>query len=105
MPIAAFAHWLKGAGVQLMYLSCSRSSSGAAALELAASNVPMTIGFNWDLDDRKAVDFAREFYSELLKAWPQVSTAFGKARRTLYHMHERGDPIWAAPVLIAQTQK
>ena len=104
MTIATFAHWLEGAGVQLVYLSCSHSGSGAAALELAR-NVPMTIGFNWDIGDQKAAVFAREFYSELLEAWPQVSPALSKARRNLYHMFDRGDPIWAAPVLIAQAQE
>src|SRR5262249_11212893 len=58
VPIATVAEWLEGSGVQLVYLSCCRSSSSAVANELAARNVPLTIGFNWDLDDAKAVEFA-----------------------------------------------
>jgi hypothetical protein len=102
VPIATVADWLEGSGVQLVYLSCCRSSSAAAATELAARNVPLTIGFNWDLDDGKAVEFARDFYTELLAAQFKVCHAFGKARRNLYGYFAGGDPIWAAPVLIAQ---
>jgi hypothetical protein len=102
VPIATVAEWLNGSGVQLVYLSCCRSSSGAAATELATRNVPLTIGFNWDLEDEKALEFARDFYTELLDGQFQVCKAFGKARRKLHGTFDGGDPIWASPVLIAQ---
>jgi FtsZ-binding cell division protein ZapB len=102
VPIATVADWVEGSGVQLVYLSCCRSSAAAAALELAAHNVPITIGYNWNLSDSKAVDFARDFYTELLNARLKVCPAFSKARRQLYRLFRGGDPIWAAPVLIAQ---
>jgi hypothetical protein len=105
VPAATVADWLEGSGVQLIYLSCCRSSAAAAALELAAHNVPLTIGFNWDLDDKKAVDFARDFYTELLDAELKVCPAFSKARRNLHGYFNGGDPIWAAPVLIAQPEE
>jgi hypothetical protein len=101
-PIGSVAEWLRGSDVQLVYLSCCRSSSGDAASELAALKVPLTIGFNWNLDDSKAVDFATNFYTELMAARFKVCEAFRKARRTLYQYFNGGDPIWAAPVLIAQ---
>ena len=62
----------------------------------------MTIGFHWDLDDSKAVDFAKNFYTELLETDLQVCTAMCRTRRKLYEKHEAGDPIWASPVLVAQ---
>jgi hypothetical protein len=105
VPVATVADWLEGSAVQLVYLSCCRSSAAAAALELAARYVPLTIGFNWDLDDKKAVDFARDFYTELLSAELKVCPAFSKARRNLYGYFAGGDPIWAAPVLIAQPEE
>jgi hypothetical protein len=105
VPVATFADWLDGSGVQLVFLSCCRSSSAAAASELAARNVLLTIGFNWDLDDAKAVDFARDFYTELLASQLKVCDAFGKARRKLHRTFDGGDPIWAAPVLIAQPEE
>jgi CHAT domain-containing protein len=105
VPIATVAEWLDKSGVQLVYLSCCRSSAASAALELARSDVPLTIGFNWNLDDEKAVDFARDFYGELLnEARLKVCVAFSRARRTLYRYFSGGDPIWAAPVLIAQPE-
>jgi hypothetical protein len=102
VPIATVATWFAEAGVQLVYLSCCRSSAAPAALEFARNKVPMTIGFHWDLDDSKAVDFAKNFYRELLDARLKVCPAFSKARRKLYDYYEGGDPIWASPVLVAQ---
>jgi hypothetical protein len=102
VPIAAVATWLAKAGVQLVYLSCCRSSAAPAALEFARNKIPMTIGFHWDLEDGKAVDFAKNFYGELLEAGLKVCPAFREARRRLYQEHEGGDPIWACPVLVAQ---
>jgi hypothetical protein len=102
VPIATVASWLEKSGVQLVYLSCCRSSAARAALELARNDVPMTIGFHWDLDDSKAVDFAESFYDELLKTDLKVCQAMRRVRRKLYERHENGDPIWASPVLVAQ---
>ncbi|WP_442579087.1 CHAT domain-containing protein [Mesorhizobium sp. ASY16-5R] len=102
VTIAEVASWLAGTSVQLVYLSCCRSSAAKAAIELANIGVPMTIGFNWDLDDVKAVDFAKEFYEALLESQLQVCTAFRKARLTLHNRHEVYDGIWASPVLVAQ---
>src|SRR5262249_39104441 len=65
VPIAMVADWLKDTSVQLVYLSCCRSSAVQAAKEFADNKVPMTIGFSWDLDDSKAVDFTHFFYQEL----------------------------------------
>jgi hypothetical protein len=103
VPIAKVARWLAQAGVELIYLSCCRSSAPEAAFELAGNNMPMTIGFSWDLDDGKAVDFARTFYAELLTARLKVCPAFLETRRKLYSEHKHGDPIWASPVFIAQS--
>jgi hypothetical protein len=103
VPIGVVAGWLKSAGVQLVHLSCCRSSAARAATEFAQHGIPMTIGFTWDLDDRKAVDFTREFYTELLNdSRLNVCAAFAAARRHLLKQHESGDPIWASPVLVAQ---
>jgi hypothetical protein len=62
----------------------------------------MAIGFHWDLDDSKAPVFAREFYKELLDSKLKVCPAISKARKKLFIEHDKGDPIWASPVLIAQ---
>jgi hypothetical protein len=102
VPIARVASWLKHAGTQLVYLSCCRSSAASAALEFARYDIPMAIGFHWDLDDSKAPVFAKRFYQELLDAKLKVCPAISRARRKLFEHHDRGDPIWASPVLIAQ---
>jgi hypothetical protein len=102
VPIAEVAHWLEGTSVQLVYLSCCRSSAAQAAFEFARHNIPMTIGFTWDLDDRKALDFAENFYTALLEERLKVCLAFRAARRKLHNKFQGGDPIWASPVLFAQ---
>jgi len=102
VTIAEVATWLEASGVQLVYLSCCRSGAAPAALELARNKVPMTIGFSWNLDDEKAVDFAKFFYDALLENDLKVCHAMCKARRKLYNEYDAGDPIWASPVLVAQ---
>jgi hypothetical protein len=102
VPIAKVATWLANAGVQLVYLSCCRSSAASAALEFARNNIPMAIGFHWDLNDAKAPVFARQFYDAVLNANLKVCSALSKARLELYNEYKDGDPIWASPVLIAQ---
>jgi hypothetical protein len=102
VSIATVATWLAKAGVQLAYLSCCRSSAALAALEFARNNIPMAIGFHWDLEDKRAPAFAREFYTELLSSNLKVCPAISKARRNLFDGSQGADPIWASPVLIAQ---
>lgn len=102
VSISVVAGWLAKAGVQLAYLSCCRSNAALAALELARNNIPMAIGFHWDVEDEKAPAFASEFYRELLNLDLKVCPAISKARRNLFDGSQGSDPIWASPVLIAQ---
>ena len=102
ISIATVASWLKNTSVELVYLSCCRSSASRAAAEFARNSIRTTIGFSWDLDDKKAVDFTRHFYDELLKNRFNVCSALRKARDNLHNEFEYGDPIWASPVLLAQ---
>jgi CHAT domain len=102
VSIATVASWLKNTSVELVYLSCCRSSASRAAAEFARNSIRTTIGFSWDLDDKKAVDFTREFYDELLRNRLNVCSALRKAREDLHNEFENGDPIWASPVLLAQ---
>jgi CHAT domain len=102
VPIGTVAGWLANTSIKLVYLSCCRSSASQVAVEFAKQQVPMTIGFSWDLDDEKAVDFANQFYTELQKAQLNVCSAFCRARQKLHQWHDGADPIWASPVLVAQ---
>jgi hypothetical protein len=102
VSIATVASWLRNTSVELVYLSCCRSSASRAAAEFARNSIRTTIGFSWDLDDKKAVDFTREFYNELLRNRLNVCSALRKAREDLHNEFENGDPIWASPVLLAQ---
>jgi hypothetical protein len=102
VPISTVAGWLKGTSVDLVYLSCCRSGASRAAAEFAKNSIRTAIGFSWDLVDKKAVYFARQFYDELLKNRLNVCSALRRARNDLHEEYENGDPIWASPVLFAQ---
>ena len=105
IPIAVVAGWLKDTSVDLVYLSCCRSSASRAAAEFAKNSIRTTIGFSWDLVDARAVDFSRQFYAELLESRLNVCSALGKARKGLHKVYESGDSIWASPVLFAQPRE
>jgi hypothetical protein len=102
VPVSEFAGWLRDAGVQLVYLSCCRSSASRAAFEIAEAGIPLAIGFTWDLDSKLAVKVADEFYGALINNDLKVCKAFQNARRVLSVKHGEDDPIWASPVLVAQ---
>ncbi|MDX8527004.1 CHAT domain-containing protein [Mesorhizobium sp. MSK_1335] len=102
VPIAKVAGWLAGSSVQLVYLSCCRSSAAKAAIEIASNKVPMTIGFEWNLEDEKAVEFAEAFYKSLLASDFRVCHSVRRARSELKQHYDSADSIWASPVLVAQ---
>jgi CHAT domain-containing protein len=102
ISIATVVKWLEDTSVDLVYLSCCRSSASRAAAEFARASIRTTIGFSWDLDDKKAVDFTRQFYAELLSNQLNVCSALSNAREGLHRKYQNGDPIWASPVLLAQ---
>ena len=105
VPIAVFADLLRQAGVQLAYLNCCKSSASRAAFDLANNRVPLAIGFAWDLETSKAIAFAEAFYRHLLESELKVCHAFHLARTELHSIHQEGDPIWTAPVLVAQPEQ
>jgi hypothetical protein len=104
VPIANVAKWVKATTVELVYLSCCRSSSGRAAAEFARNDVRMTIGFNWDLDNERTGRFTRIFYEELLKDGLKVCSAIRAAREKVKESEDQ-HPIWASSVLFAQPLK
>ena len=102
ISIATVADWLKDTSVDLVYLSCCRSSASRAAAEFARNSIRTTIGFSWDLEDAKAVDFTLQFYDKLLSNGLNVCSALSQARGHLHSKYKYGNPIWASPVLMAQ---
>lgn len=102
VSIEDFAELVYNSGVQLVYLSACQSNTAAAARELAWYNIPISIGFNWDLPDKRAVEFANCFYQHLLDNGLKVCVAFSKTRLRLSREYKSKDPVWAAPVMLAQ---
>jgi hypothetical protein len=67
--------------------------------------VAHVLGFRWDVEDDRAADFAKLFYSDLFG--PRSATicgAFRAACRGVYKpMQVEASPIWASPILASRT--
>jgi V8-like Glu-specific endopeptidase len=105
IPITRFAGWLKDSSVELIYLSCCRSTSARAAAEFGRNQMRVAIGFNWDLDDERTADFSQFFYEELLDRKLNVCSAIRAARDRLNRDYHGENPVWASTVLFAQPVK
>jgi hypothetical protein len=101
MSIHAFAEGVAAANARLVYLSSCEGSSANTVASLGQRGVPHVIGFRWIVDDERAAEFARLFYSELFgPKSAMISGAFRAACRGVYKPeHVEASPIWASPVL------
>jgi hypothetical protein len=101
MSIHAFAEGVAAANARLVYLSSCEGSSANTVASLGQRGVPHVIGFRWIVDDERAAEFARLFYSELFGPEAAViSSAFRAACRGVYKpQHVEASPIWASPIL------
>jgi hypothetical protein len=101
LSVHAFAEGAAAAGARLVYLSSCQGSSANAVANLAQRDIAHVIGFRWDVDDERAADFARYFYSDLFgKQSSSICNSFRTACRGVYEpMHLEASPIWASPIL------
>jgi hypothetical protein len=103
VDIKEFATWLNRAEARFVFLSSCHSSEADIAFELAHNRVPAILGFRWDVDDDKAEEHAKIFYTELLGgpcARP-LEEALLRARQEM-HGRFQSNRIWAAPMMIMQ---
>ena len=104
LDIGWFARMAGQAGARLVYLSSCQGSSARSILDLVQHGVQHAAGFRCNVDDAKAATFAADFYEALFKpsSIPAAfQTACMKARKALDDDEE--DPIWASPMLVAQS--
>ena len=101
MSVHTFAEGAAAAGARLVYLSSCQGSSANAVANLAQRDIAHVVGFRWDVDDERAADFARYFYSDLFgRQSSSICNAFRTACRGVYEpMHIEASPIWASPIL------
>lgn len=104
VPIGSFARWAGDCGARFVYLSSCRGSSSQSVQQLAAHGIPNVLGFRWDVEDDKAADFAREFYSDLLGRNEPFAKAYRNACVRLHSRVRNASPIWASPMLVMQTE-
>ena len=101
MSVHTFAEGAAAAGARLVYLSSCQGSSANAVANLAQRDIAHVIGFRWDVDDERAADFARHFYSDLFgRQSSSICNAFRTACRGVYEpKHVEASSIWASPIL------
>jgi hypothetical protein len=101
ISVHTFADGAAAAGARLVYLSSCQGSSANAVANLAQRDIAHIIGFRWDVDDERAADFARYFYSDLFgRQSSTICNAFRTACRGVYEpLHIEASPIWASPIL------
>jgi hypothetical protein len=101
MSVHTFADGAAAAGARLVYLSSCQGSSANAVANLGQRSIPHVIGFRWDVDDRRAADFAKYFYTDLFsRDSSSICGAFRTACRGVYEpMQIESSPIWASPIL------
>jgi hypothetical protein len=102
MAVHAFAEGVAAANARLVYLSSCQGSSANTVASLGQRGVPHVLGFRWNVDDERAAEFARLFYSDLFgPESAMISSAFRAACRGVYKPEqvEASSPIWASPVL------
>ena len=67
--------------------------------QLARKNIPAVLGFRWEIDDKKAHEFAIKFYEHLFGDNKLLEYAFLEARKDMYFEYPH-DRIWASPMLV-----
>lgn len=103
IDMEVFGEWLRENRTDIVYMSSCHSSDSSIVFELARNYVPAIVGFRWDIEDRRAAEHARAFYTNLLTGSRsmRIEYAFLKARKETYRKW-RKDKTWAAPMLIRQ---
>jgi CheY-like chemotaxis protein len=96
-----FSKWLRDCKNQLVFLSSCHSSEEDFVFELAQNGIPSIIGFRWNIDDEKAVEYVKTFYTHLFRKGLTLEYAFLETRRDMHDKFPK-NRIWAAPMLIIQ---
>jgi hypothetical protein len=101
MDVQSFAGGVATAGARLVYLSSCQGSSANTVASLGQRGVPHVVGFRWDVEDDRAAEFARLFYSDLFAPGSgTVPGAFQAACHGIYQPKRvEASAIWASPIL------
>jgi hypothetical protein len=101
VDIEDFARLLRR--TNFVYMSSCHSSESSIVFELARNLIPAIVGFRWDIEDSRAAEHARIFYSDLFTRSRSIEYAFLKARKEMYKKYKNEhDKTWAAAMLILQ---
>ncbi|MFC1516257.1 CHAT domain-containing protein [Thermodesulfobacteriota bacterium] len=101
ISIKMFSKWLRDARTSFIYLSSCRSSEENFVFELAKNQIPVIIGFRWDIEDLSAAEHAKKFYQNLFERTRSLEYAFLETRKEMYERNPE-NKVWAAPILILQ---
>lgn len=96
-----FARSLRQANPQFLYISSCKSSQSKFVFELAKQGIPAILGFRWKIDDVLAAKHAKIFYEELFEKKKWLEYAFLETIKRVKWVN-KGNPIWAAAMLVIQ---
>ena len=86
---------------EFVYLSSCHSSRDDVVFELGRNEIKAIVGFRWNVDDDRAFEYARAFYSGLLTEGDRLEQAFLKARREAFEQNLT-NKAWAAATLVLE---
>ena len=90
---------------QFVYLNSCESSADEFVFELASIGIPAVAGFRWGVTEDSAFEYAMSFYRHLFTQ-RSLEVAFWQARKET-HLRSAQDHnlIWAAAMLIIQSDR
>lgn len=71
---------------------------------VARADVPMILGYRWEIEDRAALDVAVSFYRFLFYSLCPAEALLKSRRAVSRKVHGRDHEIWASPVLLMQVE-
>jgi hypothetical protein len=104
VSIRAVSNWIGDLRIKktppfLVFLSSCESGSARTAIEMMNSGVEYVLGFRWEVEERFAIAFIKEFYSEYLKRKSEVRKSYWLACKEIQSRY-MGQPEWASAILL-----
>ncbi|HVE72818.1 MAG TPA: CHAT domain-containing protein [Thermoanaerobaculia bacterium] len=103
-----------GSDLRLAFFSCCVSAATAQQVGkgdfhgtldgVVRGDVPITIGYRWNVSDLGARTFAQTFYKELFASLSPGMALLRSRRAAADHAGGRQKPLWASAVMVCQTE-
>jgi CHAT domain-containing protein len=102
----------RGTELRFAYLSCCLGACSAPQIQhgdffglfdaLARADVPMVLGYRWEVGDISALNLAETFYKKLWRTLSPGEALFESRNEISQRGARRDNETWASPVLMTQ---